>query len=68
MVSKFVPGVGEVGYIWNSADKLIGVDFPDGSFTRFFYRHDGLRYRRVDSDGGFMVFIKDKYAKRRGRC
>jgi RHS repeat-associated protein len=57
MLSKYVPGAGEIGYVWNSADKLIGVDFPDGSFTRFFYRHDGLRYRRVDSDGSETLYF-----------
>jgi len=51
MVSKKEQDEDETQYVYNKMGKMVKLISPIGKTTKYYYRHDGLRNRKTESDG-----------------
>lgn len=52
LISSYDPAdSAERGYIWSYDDRLLYINFPDGTKSTMKYNHEGLRIYRKDKDG-----------------
>jgi len=56
MVSKREQDEDETQYVYNKMGKMVKLISPSGKTTKYYYRHDGLRNRKIESDGDEILY------------